>query len=91
MTKISYKDIEKKIQNEGILAIEWSIEDVKHQCPLLNDDESKNVLEYMIKLHSYYHKHDAERDVIVWEIINSVISECFPEKWNEYIEEWDKG
>ena len=88
---MSCKETYKKIKNEGILTIEWCVDDVKEQCPLLNDDESKNVLKYMIKLHSYYHKHDVERDVIAWEIINSVISDLYPEKWDKYIEEWDKG
>ena len=83
MTKISYNDIEEKIENEGILAIEWSIDDVKHQCPLLNDNECKNVLEYV------FDKHHADYG-INWEFLDHSISECFPKKWAKYIEEINK-
>ena len=77
---MSYNEIIKKIENTGILAIEWSIEDVKHQCPLLDDNESKEVLKYM------YDKDDANHG-INWEFIDYSIRECFPEKWAKYIEE----
>ena len=77
---MSCKETYKKIENEGILQIEWCIDDVQAQCPSLDDNESKEVLGYM------YRKHDANHG-INWEFIDYSIRECFPEKWAKYIEE----
>jgi hypothetical protein len=80
---MSSKETYKKIENEGILQIEWCIDDVREQCPSLDDNESKEVLKYM------YRKHDANHG-INWEVIDYSIRECFHEKWNKYRKEINK-
>ena len=77
---MSSKETYKKIENEGVLQIEWSIDDIQGQCPLLNDKECKEVLKEM------YDKDDAYYG-INWEVIDDVISKLYPEKWKKYIEE----
>jgi hypothetical protein len=80
---MSREETTNKIRNEGILQIEWCIDDVREQCLSLNDEECKEVLEYL------YEKHDANYG-INWEVIDYSIRECFLEKWNKYRKEINK-
>ena len=78
---MSREETTNKIRNEGVLIIEWCVDDVKERCPLLDDNESKEVLECM---HDNY-----DDDIgINCEVIDDFISKLYPEKWAKYIEEY---
>ena len=84
---MSREETTNKIQNEGILTVEWCIDDVREKCPLLDDEECKEVLKYMYDIFAYdNYGIIVGADAIVWPLIDNSINDCFPEKWDKYSE-----
>ena len=62
----------KLIESPDSISISWSIDDVKHICPQVTDQQAKDVLQY-VKEH-----HNADIG-INWDVIDSAIDKVLPE------------
>ena len=60
---------------EDFIRIEWHIYDVRSMCPILTNDEAREVLEYL------EHRHDAGIG-INWDVIGIAIESVFEEKYD---------
>lgn len=62
---------------EDFIRIEWHMYDVRSVCPILTNDEAREVLHYLD------HKHDAQIG-INWDVIGCAIEANYPEKLDMY-------
>lgn len=62
---------------EDFIRIEWHMYDVRSVCPILTNDEAREVLHYLD------HKHDAQIGVN-WDVIGYAIEANYPEKLDMY-------
>lgn len=60
------------IDDPDCIAIQWSIDDVKHICPKVTDQQARDVLQFMKT------NHNAEIG-INWDVIDSAIDEVLPD------------